>query len=198
MEVLILALSAYLIGSIPFGLIFTRKIATVDLFTQGSGNIGATNVRRLAGNRLGFLTLAGDLLKGFIIGFLSRKLLPYDTSLMSAIVCLMGISAFMGHLYPIYLKFKHGGKGVATAAGAFLAISPFTVMVCTVVFAVLTGWKKQVSFGSLGAVTVLPIVSWHLSHSVVATLSAFFFMVIIWQRHESNLRRLLRGEEPKI
>jgi glycerol-3-phosphate acyltransferase PlsY len=199
MEILAIAAVSYLVGSIPFGLILTRKFSSVDILRQGSGNIGATNVRRLAGNRLGILTLLGDTLKGFVVGFLAGLTLPSGGGMSrDLIVCLAGICAFVGHLFPIYLKFKQGGKGVATAAGAFLAVSAPAALAAAGGFACLVVWTRRVSLGSIGAASILPVAAWHASHSPVVTLCALLLMVMIWVRHKENIRRLILGTEPKI
>jgi len=109
---------AYLLGSIPFGLVFTRIFTSADIRQEGSGNIGATNVRRIAGTSIGLATLAGDVLKGVVPVYLATTM-SYSSHLVYEIfICLTALCAFSGHLYPVYMKFKNGGKGVATGCSA--------------------------------------------------------------------------------
>ena len=117
------------IGAVPTGVILAKAFAGRDIRQEGSGNIGATNVTRVLGKKVGALTLVGDLLKGFIPVWAGYHLV---SSL--EVVCLMGLAAFLGHLFPIYLKFK-GGKGVATALGVFLYLSPIVILIEVIIFA---------------------------------------------------------------
>ena len=117
-----LVIFAYLFGSIPFGLVLTRLFTSVDIRREGSGNIGATNVRRLAGTPLGILTLAGDVSKGALPVYLSQMVTASTIIPQEVYVSIVALAAFLGHLYPLYLKLKSGGKGVATAAGGLAAI----------------------------------------------------------------------------
>ncbi|MBW1822582.1 MAG: glycerol-3-phosphate acyltransferase [Deltaproteobacteria bacterium] len=103
---------AYLMGSIPFGLVFTRTFTSVDIRQEGSKNIGATNVRRIAGTSIGLLTLAADVLKGVIPVFLAMSMSYSSHLVYEMFTCLTALCAFSGHLYPVYMKFKNGGKGV--------------------------------------------------------------------------------------
>ena len=122
----LLTVSAYFLGSIPFGLVLTRLFTSIDIRKTGSGNIGATNVRRMAGNLLGVLTLIGDVLKGALPVFLATALVRGEAgNIPEMIIAFVATGAFIGHLFPVYLKFKTGGKGVATAFGCFLVISPW-------------------------------------------------------------------------
>ena len=189
---------AYLLGSIPFGLVLTRSFTDIDIRKAGSGNIGATNVRRLAGTPLGILTLLGDVAKGAVPVILVRSLpapaaLPQDVCLS-----LVALAAFGGHLYPIYTKMKNGGKGVATAAGSLAVISPLSVLVALAAFLLVAIAGNRVSAGSLAAAATLPPAIWGTTHSIAFTACALVLAVGIFFRHRANIRRLLDGTEPLI
>ena len=115
-------LIAYLLGSIPWGVILTRLFTSTNIRQQGSGNIGATNVSRVAGPALGLLTFTGDILKGAIPVYLALKLAGHHQGTNDFYLTIVGLAAFFGHLYPIFMKFKGGGKGVATAAGCYVML----------------------------------------------------------------------------
>ena len=185
---------AYLLGSIPWGVILTRIFSDVDVRVAGSKNIGAYNVFRLTGMKLGLMTLGGDLLKGAIPVLVGISWLGVSDWKGEVLVCLVALSAFGGHLFPVFLGFK-GGKGVATAAGCFLVISPFVFLVCVLVYVlVLCRWGYS-SAGSLSAATILPAAVWLATHSVPVTGCAFIMAVLIFVRHADNIKRLLEGTE---
>jgi glycerol-3-phosphate acyltransferase PlsY len=191
-------LFAYLLGSIPWGLILARIFAQEDIRQKGSGNIGATNVTREAGVAPGVLTLIGDILKGAIPVYLTMVAFgPVDGSgdlYLSAVA----LAAFLGHLYPVYLKFRGGGKGVATAAGCFAVISPPAVLSAVVVFTVMLLVTRRVSVGSLSAAVVLPIAIWIATRSGAVTSAASITALLIFMRHRENVNRLLAGTEPEF
>ena len=188
---------AYLLGSIPWGVILTRIFSDVDVRAAGSKNIGAYNVFRLAGKRLGLMTLGGDLLKGAVPVFAGISWLGVSDWRGETLVCLIALSAFAGHLFPVFLGFK-GGKGVATAAGCFLVISPFVFLVCVLVYVlVLCSWGYS-SAGSLSAATILPGAIWLATHSVPLTGCAFVMAALIFVRHADNIRRLREGTEHSL
>jgi glycerol-3-phosphate acyltransferase PlsY len=193
-----LPILAYLLGSVPWGLVLTRMFTTVDIRRQGSGNIGATNVRRLAGTPLGLLTLAGDLLKGAAPVYLAVNVTGLDPIQQALFVSVVALTAFAGHLFPLYLKLKGGGKGVATAAGCFLVISPMSVLAALIAFLLILGWSGRVSAGSLSAAAVLPAAVWWRLGSPVYCGCAVLMAVLIVLRHRDNIRRLLNGSEPAV
>ncbi len=193
-----LPLLAYLLGSVPWGLVLTRMFTTVDIRRQGSGNIGANNVRRVAGTPLGLLTLAGDLLKGAAPVYLAVRLSGLDPILKAGFVSVVALAAFVGHLFPLYLKLKGGGKGVATAAGCFLVISPVSILAALVVFLLIVCWSRRVSAGSLSAAVALPVAVWWSLRSPVYSGCALLMAVLIVLRHKDNIRRLIIGSEPAI
>lgn len=186
---------AYLIGSIPFGLVFGKCIG-VDVRNSGSGNIGATNVNRLLGKKMGALTLLADSLKAVLPMLITSWGLAghADRELWVAV---SGGAAFLGHLYPIYLKF-HGGKGVATALGVFLFLAPSAVLMAVAVFVlVVWGWG-YVSLGSIMAAAILPLSLWLLHSSALYIWLAVFVAVLIWIKHKDNIVRLMRHEENSV
>ena len=191
-----LLIFAYLLGSIPWGLIFARIFARHDIRSMGSGNIGATNVTRETGVIPGLLTLAGDILKGAVPVFLAHIAFDRASASGDTYVSAVALAAFLGHLYPVYLKFHDGGKGVATAAGCFAVISPATALVAFAVFIVTLLAARRVSVGSLAAAAALPIAIWFTTDSAVLIAAAGIFALLIFIRHRDNLKRLAAGHEP--
>jgi glycerol-3-phosphate acyltransferase PlsY len=189
---------AYALGSIPWGLILTRTFTSVDVRISGSGNIGATNVRRTAGTFLGLLTLTLDILKGYIPTSLAVSLAGTGRIWSDLYVAAVALAAFLGHLYPLYMKGKSGGKGVATAGGCFLAVSPSAVGAAVLGFLLLVVTTRRVSAGSLAAATLLPAALWISTGSGILTAAGFFVAAGIVLRHRENIRRLLAGREPRI
>jgi len=197
LKVLGLIITAYLIGSIPFGLILTSLFTSVDIRKNGSRNIGATNVKRLAGKKLGLITLVADMLKGAIpVYFGSSVLLNYDATWGRIGLSMVAFSAFLGHLYPVYMKFKGGGKGVATAAGCFFVLSPMASFTALLIFILFVCCFNRVSVGSLAATAVLPPAVWKFSGSLIMTEFAVIIGILIYYRHRENIKRLLAGSEP--
>ena len=193
-----LLIFAYLLGSIPFGLVLTRLFTSVDIRQEGSGNIGATNVRRVAGTSMGLFTLAGDVLKGVVPVGIAMSI-SYPSHLVYEIfICLTALCAFLGHLYPVYMKFKNGGKGVATALGCFLVISPVACLAALLTFLMVALSSNHVSAGSLSAAAVLPIAVWMKTNSPVITTGALIISILITYRHKDNIKRLLTGTENVI
>jgi acyl phosphate:glycerol-3-phosphate acyltransferase len=193
-----LVIGAYMLGSVPFGLILTKRFSSVDIRREGSGNIGATNVRRVAGAKLGALTLAGDMLKGIVPVYLAGIITGCETGFAGLYVSIVAFAAFLGHLYPVFLKFKDGGKGVATAAGSFLILSPWAFLSAVIVFAAVVYIWRRVSAASLAASAVLPVVVWFVGHSVFHTSCAAVITILIFSRHRENINRLISCTEPEI
>ena len=193
-----LLILAYLLGSIPWGLILARVYSSHDIRLKGSRNIGATNVMREAGALPGLLTLTGDFLKGAIPVYLA--LLAFGSANGSADIFLAGVvlAAFLGHLYPLYLKFRDGGKGVATAAGCFTVVSPWAALAAFGVFIVMLFVVRRVSVGSLAAAATLPAAMWLTTDSVMMLAAACIIAFFIFIRHQDNLKRLAAGKEPKF
>lgn len=193
-----LLLLAYLLGSIPWGLILARIFASEDIRQKGSGNIGATNVAREAGATPGLLTLGGDILKGALPVYLAHVAFSPADGSRDIYLAAVALAAFLGHLYPLYLKFRDGGKGVATAAGCFAVISPPAVLCAIIAFAVMLFVARRVSVGSLSAAVVLPIAIWITTGSGAMTAAACATALLIFMRHRENLERLAAGTEPEF
>jgi glycerol-3-phosphate acyltransferase PlsY len=183
---------AYLSGSVPFGLLVARARG-VDVRAVGSGNIGATNVARALGRKTGALVLFLDAVKGFLPAFAVRYFWP-ELPLVAAGA---GLFAILGHVFPIWLKL-HGGKGVATGLGVFLALSPLATAVAALFFFAVYATKRIVSVGSLAAATALPLAMVVLEEPApyVALAAAVWLLVMV--RHRTNIQRLLRREERKL
>lgn len=186
---LLVALIAYLIGSIPFGLVAARLFGLGDLRQIGSGNIGATNVLRTGHKPAALITLLGDAGKGAFAVVLARMISP-DAALIA------GFFAFLGHCFPVWLKFK-GGKGVATFLGTVLALSfPVGLAACAtwLLTAKLTRYS---SLSALIAAAIAPVIALVLGQTDLAVLAALLAVLVFW-RHHANIRRLLNGTEPRI
>jgi glycerol-3-phosphate acyltransferase PlsY len=181
----------YLLGSIPSGYLM-GLMAGVDVRKSGSGNVGATNVARVVGKREGLLTLIVDVGKGWI-----PVLLTFELGLDVGVAAVVGVAAFLGHVFPVFLKFK-GGKGVATALGVFLGLAPIATMVLIAVFGAVIYFSRIVSLSSMTAAALAPLVFWLFSYPLtVIAVSALVALVIIL-RHQANIQRLVAGTEPKF
>jgi glycerol-3-phosphate acyltransferase PlsY len=187
-----LILVSYLVGAIPFGLLVGRLVGA-DVRLAGSGNIGATNVGRLLGKKLGVLTLVCDVAKGFFPVLVVTLVLPATVG-KDLIVMSCGLATVVGHMFPLYLKFK-GGKGVATALGVFLFISPWSILISLLIFVAAVAGSGYVSVGSLAATALLPLWLWILGASPESRVVAVLIVLLIWFKHRSNIGRLRRGEE---
>jgi len=187
---LAVTLGGYLLGSIPFGLILTWLAGLGDIRKIGSGNIGATNVLRTGNKALAAATLLLDSAKGAVAVLVAQHLYGPDAAIVA------GAGAFLGHLFPVWLKFR-GGKGVATTIGIFLAIAwPVGLIACAVWLLVALLFRYS-SLAALIAVAAAPVAAWFLANHQTAGL-ALFLAVVIWQRHHENIRRLLKGQESRI
>lgn len=189
--VLVYVIAAYLLGSIPVGVVLAR-LKGQDPRTVGSGNIGATNVMRAAGKTIGIITLLGDIFKGFLPTWLA-----VSYGLSPIFVVAIGLAAFLGHLFPVYLGFK-GGKGVATALGVFLALEPAAIPILFVVFiAVLLLWR-YVSLGSLVGTALMPVLLLLFHAPTDYIVGSLIVGVLIFWKHSENIRRILAGTESKF
>ena len=189
----LIPIAAYLIGSIPFGFLIVKWVKGVDVRTQGSGNIGMTNVWRVAGAKWGIVTLALDILKGVAAIWLARHFDPGDDLLK----VVSGLTALLGNVFPIFLKFK-GGKGIGISVGIFFSLLPLESAAGLAVFLVLLWLFRMVSLGSLmGATTMMSYalynqgLNWFSGLAIAATL-------MIWWTHRQNIKRILNGTENKI
>jgi glycerol-3-phosphate acyltransferase PlsY len=188
-------ITAYLLGSIPFGLLIVRWVRSIDVRHTGSGNIGATNVRRTAGTLWGVLTLICDALKGALPTYAAMVVQGPETTAMAPWVALAAIS---GHMFPVYFKFTPSGKGVATALGCFTVLAPLACGVALMVFLCLVLIFRRVSAASMGSMVALPIAIAIISRDPLSTLVAALTAALIVSRHKDNIQRLLKGEEPPI
>jgi glycerol-3-phosphate acyltransferase PlsY len=191
-EALIIIILAYLVGSIPFGLILSKLFAKTDIRKAGSGNIGATNVFRVLGKKLGALTLLFDILKGAVFVLIAEGITNSEIW-----ASLAGLAAFLGHLYPIYLKFR-GGKGVATSIGIFLFLAPYALFVDLGIFLLVVYQTRYVSFSSLIAAALLPVILLVFAYSKIYIILALIMGVFIFLRHRENIQRLRQGRENRI
>ena len=189
---IILVIAAYLLGSIPTGLLLARAFG-VDIRTAGSGNIGATNVYRTLGKKVGIMTLMGDCLKGMLPVLAAYNLFGFPVEW----IALTGLAAFLGHVYTVFLRFK-GGKGVATALGVFLAISPLSVLAAMAIFAFVL-WKwRYVSLASITAAAAIPLILTLVDQRRVIVLMSIIIGAIVIAKHRDNISRLRSGTENRF
>jgi len=187
-------IGAYLLGSIPFGLVVGRSIAGVDITAVGSSNIGAANVAREIGIAWGIVTLVADALKGFIPVAAVVSLSGTSPELEEVVQGLVGLAALLGHQFPVYNRFK-GGKGVATCIGVFLAISPISCLLSGAIFLVVVAPWRYISLGSMAAALSLPgwlSIGGHSDFLIVASMG---MSLLITFRHRDNIQRLFKGNE---
>lgn len=189
---LICLVGAYLLGSLPFGVILTQLAGQEDIRKIGSGNIGATNVLRTGNKSLAFATLILDGAKGAIAVFIAYLIFNQPELLYYA-----GFGAFLGHLYPLYLKFK-GGKGVATFLGTLLAIHWPLGLSCCLIWALTTASFRISSLSALSAAALSPILGFFVFKNENLALFAGILCIMIFLRHKDNIKRLLAGTEPRI
>ena len=194
-----IAALSYFLGSIPFGYLLVRIVRGEDVRRSGSGNIGATNVGRKS-RGLGVLTLLLDAAKGFLavqLAVLICRLPEHDLRLYRA-MALSALLAIVGHMFPVWLGFR-GGKGVATALGAFLRFNPASVLVAIIIFLIVVMLSRRISLGSIVTAALFPVVaSFFLPRDAwtLGLISAAALLIVI--RHHQNIRRLLSGQEPRF
>jgi acyl phosphate:glycerol-3-phosphate acyltransferase len=182
---------AYLLGSIPFGYVLTRLTTGRDVRASGSGNIGATNVLRTAGKKLGIATLALDILKGMVAVWLAEWLTSADPMWMA----LAALAVSAGHVFPVFLSFR-GGKAVATFAGAFGYLMPLTMLATIVIFVIGVAATQHISVGSVLGAGTFPLGAWIILHpSVIEMLAVIAACGLIIYRHKANLERVHLGTE---
>lgn len=190
---------AYLLGSIPFGYLIVKERSGVDVRSVGSGNVGATNVLRVSGKLPAMGVLLMDMAKGCFPVLAGRVL-----GAPPEILAMVAFAAVLGHVFPVFLGFR-GGKGVATALGAFIALAPLATVTCVAVFVVLVVWKRYVSLGSVAAVGSFPVwaylygrIGWMTMPWLPVSLAGVATAVVVLLRHRGNLRRIRAGVESRI
>lgn len=189
---------AYLLGSIPVGWLIANIFYHKDIRQEGSGNIGATNALRIFGTKIGILVLLLDMMKGIIAVLIAKQVIQGAHPLVS----IAGLVAILGHIFPVWLKFR-GGKGVATAAGVFAALAPLGLLIGLLSFILVVWRTRYVSLGSIIAAMVFGVSTFWMELSkpmpdVALMILVGFIVTMIILKHKSNIQRLLRGEENKI
>lgn len=197
-------LLAYLVGSIPTGLWLGMRLRGIDIREHGSRNIGATNVMRVLGKKLGAVALAADALKGVLAAVAVSQISDWPHAPLAC-----GLAAIVGHMAPVFLRFR-GGKGVATSAGVFLALCPLPTLGALTVFLLTVAATRMVSAGSMVAAVTLALLIGLLPHDLVAwpgrllapgpalAIIATLVAVLVVYRHRTNLQRILTGTENRI
>jgi acyl phosphate:glycerol-3-phosphate acyltransferase len=190
--------AAYLLGSIPFGLLLGKLFGGADVRKTGSGNIGATNVARVAGPLAGIFTLLLDAAKGALAVVLAARLSDQSSTWMM----IAGLCALVGHCFPIWLGF-HGGKGVATAAGVFLVLCPPAFLGSAILFVLVVVYWRYVSLASMSAAAAMPLLIYffwapHHAPPYPVTFGSLAAALLIVYKHDANIQRLVQGDEPKF
>jgi glycerol-3-phosphate acyltransferase PlsY len=182
---------AYLVGSIPWGLVVGKVFYGTDVRRHGSGNVGTTNVFRVLGKKAGIAVFAADLLKGFIPAFIAMQLFdPWYAIFIAA-------APEVGHMYSIFLK-GSGGKGVATGAGIVLALVPLIFLACLLAWLVVLFTTRFVSLASITAAVLVPLLAFALGEPLPYRIAAVLVMIIVCFAHRGNIRRLLEGAENRV
>jgi glycerol-3-phosphate acyltransferase PlsY len=194
----LIPIAAYLLGSIPFGLLLAKQFGGGDVRKAGSGNIGATNVARVAGPLAGILTLILDTAKGIAAVWLAGRFTGESATWMMV----AAFAVLLGHCFPVWLKFK-GGKGVATALGVFLALSPLAAVSALLLFVLCVAYWRYVSLGSVAAAAAMPLLIyflWAPGHAppIVIDLGTLAVAALVIYKHGGNLQRLVEGTEPRF
>ncbi|MBC9176513.1 glycerol-3-phosphate 1-O-acyltransferase PlsY [Pseudoroseomonas ludipueritiae] len=184
------AVIGYLSGSVPYGLLLTRAAGLGDIRSIGSGNIGATNVLRTGNKKVAVGTLLLDALKGAVPVLAFTALWGRDAGLLA------GIAALLGHVFPVWLRFK-GGKGVATGAGILLAASWWIGLLCALIWVAMAKITRISSASALTACVAAPVIALLAGDRLLAGFALVVALIILW-RHADNIRRLLAGTEPRI
>ncbi|MFT5703254.1 MAG: glycerol-3-phosphate acyltransferase PlsY [Rickettsiales bacterium] len=192
-QILFLALT-YFVASIPFGLVLAKIFGKQDIRKAGSGNIGATNVARILGKKIGFATLILDAAKGAVMVIIAKYLFT-SGAFSYTFISLVAAVAVIGHVFPIYLKFK-GGKGVATSLAVLLALNPIIGLVCCFAWIIIFLFIKTSSISSLSAILITAGFSLYSRASTPEILLVVFLAFIIFLRHKENIGRILNGTEP--
>src|SRR5713226_1208528 len=190
--------AAYLLGSIPFGLLLAEVFGGEDVRKAGSGNIGATNVARVVGPLAGTLALVFDTAKGTAAVWLAGRVTDASATWMM----LAAFAVLLGHCFPVWLRFK-GGKGVATALGAFLALCPLAALSALLLFLLCVAYWRYVSLGSVAAAAAMPLLIYflwapHHAPPIIVDVGTLAIALLVIYKHDANLRRLVEGTEPRF
>jgi glycerol-3-phosphate acyltransferase PlsY len=206
-SIIIVAIISYLIGSIMFSVIFTKKIAGFDVRTRGSGNAGSTNVLRVAGKKVAIITLICDILKGVVavlIGYIVGKLTKASVETSQMLILTAGVMVVLGHTFPIFFKFK-GGKGVATSLGVLLMINWKIGLICLVFALLIMAVSRMVSLGSISAAILFPVLCIFINENYLIKANHFGYILfgiilclLVVFNHRSNLKRIINGKENKL
>lgn len=206
-SIIIVAIISYLIGSIMFSVIFTKKIAGFDVRTRGSGNAGSTNVLRTAGKKVAIITLICDILKGVVavlIGYLVGKLTKASVETSQMLILTAGVMVVLGHTFPIFFKLK-GGKGVATSLGVLLMINWKIGLICLVFALLIMAVSRMVSLGSISAAILFPVLCIFINENYLIKANHFGYVLfgiilclLVVFNHRSNLKRMINGKENKL
>lgn len=194
---LIIAITGYLLGSIPFGYLLVKIFRGEDIRRTGSGNIGATNVARLGAKGLGITTLALDALKGLLAVWIASRIAPSGAEAL-LYMSIAALAAVIGHMFPVWLRFK-GGKGVATALGVFILLFPKALLVSLGVFILVVAATRYVSLGSILGAIAFPVSAYFMEHpDWRALVPTCVIAAMIVAKHHENIRRLLAGTENRF
>lgn len=206
-SIIITAVIAYLLGSISFAVIFTKKFAGFDVREKGSGNAGSTNVLRTAGKKAAICTLICDILKGVVavlIGLLIGAIVKADFNTKAMIIQTAGVCVVIGHTFPVFFKFK-GGKGVATALGVLLVINWQIGLICLVFALLVMAFSRMVSLGSISAAILFPVLCIFLNQNFLVPGSHISYIIfgiimglLVTFNHRENVKRILKGKENKL
>lgn len=195
MNLVVLLVAAYIIGSVPFGLIIGKLFYKTDLTEQGSKNIGASNAFRLLGFKVGMVVLLADLFKGFIAVYIAKFIVAPDILVIAEIFA--AGATITGHSMSIFLKFS-GGKGVSTTAGAMLAMMPWVFVALAAIWVSLTFLTRYVSIASLIAAMAFPFLTYFLDGNIYRILLSLMISIAVIIKHRSNIVRLIKGTENKL
>jgi acyl phosphate:glycerol-3-phosphate acyltransferase len=201
MNLLVSAVLGYLLGSVPFAVIVSRAFRLADPRSFGSGNPGATNVLRSGNKAAALLTLLGDAAKGWLAMFITAKVMqsgiPGGDGAGDTAVAVAGLTAFLGHVFPVTLGFR-GGKGVATAVGVLLGFSAALAGITAAIWLTVVVFTRYSSLAALAAAAAAPALTWWLLGRIEVTVAVTFMCAVLIYRHKSNIRKLLAGSEGRI
>ncbi|HHU32466.1 MAG TPA: glycerol-3-phosphate 1-O-acyltransferase PlsY [Clostridia bacterium] len=190
-KTVIILISAYIIGSIPFALIVGKKIGGIDVRNYGSGNLGGTNAFRILGWKVGVPVIVADILKGMLATYLGLRLGGETLGILA------GIAAAVGHCYPLFANFK-GGKGVAVGAGIFLIVAPKVILLAAVMFLLTLFIFRYVSLSSIVGALTVGLLTFVYDQSLFLTTLSWLLVIFVIYRHRSNIKRILNGTENKV